>query len=351
LASKDQDAARIALKVYVRPKSGALAMPEKSSTTKGILLSLLAFALFSTHDVAVKMLGGDYVVFQVVFFSVLLSFPLVVMWLLTDSVQGNLIPRHPWWTALRTFSVVVTGFCVFYAFSVLPLAQVYAIIFAAPLIITILAIPILGETVRLHRWAAVALGLVGVIVVLRPNSVALELGHFAAMAGAFFGALSSVIVRKIGREERSSVLMLYPMVANFIIMGAILPFVYRPIPIEDLGLWSMMAVLALLAGIALIQAYRLSDAVIVAPMQYSQILWAAFFGWLFFGETIDRTTALGAAIIIASGLYIVLREGLGQSDNTPVLRTRSRAETGTMNRIGPMMSEEERDASLPDPRR
>ncbi|WP_179381364.1 DMT family transporter [Jannaschia marina] len=323
-------------------------MPERSSPLPGILLALAAFALFSTHDIAVKMLGGGYAVFQIVFFSVLLTFPLVVFMLLRDSEVGTLIPRHPWWTALRTVAAVTTGFCAFYAFSVLPLAQVYAMIFASPLLITLLAIPVLGEKVGLHRGGACVAGLVGVLVVLRPGAVELGPGHVAALVAAFTGALASVIVRKIGREERAAVLMLYPMVANFAIMGTLLPFVYKPMPLPDLGLWAMMAALAFLAGLALIQAYRRADAVLVAPMQYSQIIWAALFGWLFFDETIQPMTALGAAIIIASGLYIVFREGRGRSSNSPVLRTRTRPETGTSFRIGRMLSEEAR--SVPSAR-
>ncbi|MEM7644108.1 MAG: DMT family transporter [Pseudomonadota bacterium] len=317
-------------------------MPDKTSPLSGILLALVAFGLFSTHDVAVKMLGGDYAVFQIVFFSVLFTFPLVVFMLLRDAEAGTLKPRHPYWTALRTVSAVITGFSAFYAFSVLPLAQVYAIIFASPLIITVLSIPILGEKVGIYRGGAVIVGLAGVMIVLRPGGVALELGHIAALVAAFFGALAAVIVRKIGREERSAVLMLYPMVANFLVMGALMPFVYRPMPLGDLGLWAMMAALAFLASLALISAYRRSEAVLVAPMQYSQILWAALYGWVFFGETIDGGTALGAGVIIASGLYIVLRESLGRSINTPVLRTRSRAETGTAMRISPLLTEAER---------
>lgn len=317
-------------------------MPDKSSPLPGILVALAAFGLFSTHDIAVKMLGGGYAVFQIVFFSVLLSFPLVIFMLLRDNENGTLIPRHPWWTALRTVSAVITGFCAFYAFSVLPLAQVYAIIFASPLLITILAIPVLGERVGLHRGAAVIVGLIGVMVVLRPSDLNLGLGHAAALTAAFTGALASVIVRKIGRDERSAVLLLYPMVANFAVMGMLLPFVYRPMPLGDLGLWAMMAALAFLASLALIQAYRRADAVLVAPMQYSQILWAALYGWVFFDETIDQGTAIGAGIIIASGLYIVLREGRGRSRNAPVLRTRSRAETGTTPRISPMLSTADR---------
>ena len=318
-------------------------MPDRPSPLSGILLALAAFGLFSTHDIAVKMLGGGYATFQIVFFSVLLTFPLVIFMLLRDNEHGTLIPRHPWWTALRTVSAVITGFCAFYAFSVLPLAQVYAIIFASPLLITVLAIPVLGEKVGAHRGGAVVVGLIGVMIVLRPNDLDLGLGHAAALTAAFTGALASVIVRKIGREERAAVLLLYPMVANFVLMGALLPFVYEPMPLGDLGLWAMMAAFAFLASLALIQAYRRADAVLVAPMQYSQIIWAALYGWLFFDETIDLGTGLGAGVIIFSGLYIVFREGRGGSRNTPVLRTRSRAETGTTPRISPMLSEADRE--------
>ncbi|MEL6586047.1 MAG: DMT family transporter [Pseudomonadota bacterium] len=318
-------------------------MPDRPSPLPGILLALAAFGLFATHDIAVKMLGGGYAVFQIVFFSVLLTFPLVVLMLLRDEVSGTLRPKHPWWTALRTVSAVLTGMSAFYAFTVLPLAQVYAIIFASPLLITLLAIPILHEKVGLHRGGAVIVGLLGVLIVLRPQNLTLELGHIAALTAAFFGALSSVIMRKIGREERTAVMMLYPMVANFIVMGAVLPFVYRPMPLGDLGLWVLMAAFAFLASIALIQAYRRADAVLVAPMQYSQIIWAALYGWVFFDETITPGTALGAGIVIASGLYIVLREGRGQSRNSPVLRTRSRPETGTVARVGPLLTTQEKE--------
>ena len=301
----------------------------------GILLALAAFGLFSTHDAVVKTLGASYETFQIVFFSVTLSMPLLLLMLMQDGTQGTLIPRHPWWTALRTLSAVISGSAAFYAFSVLPLAEVYALIFAAPLLITILSIPILGETVGRHRWAAVAVGLVGVLVVLRPGTEPLSLGHLAALVVAIFGALASVIVRKIGRDERSAVLMLYPMMANFILMALALPFIYRPMPIADLGLVGLMAILAFIAGLCLIAAYKRADAAIIAPMQYSQILWAAAYGALFFDEGADRMTWIGAGIIMASGLYIVVRESFGgRSQVTPVSQSRPRPETGTSPRTG-----------------
>lgn len=305
------------------------------SNTKGALIALLAFAIFSTHDVIVKVLGADYSPFQIVFLSVLFGFPWVTLMLIQDPSSGNLRPRHPWWNAVRAGATTVTGISVYYAFSTLPLAQVYAILFASPLLITILSIPILGERVRLRRWVAVLVGLGGVLVVLRPGSEPLTLGHLAALVGAVGGALASIIVRKIGRDERNVVLLILPMMTNFVVMGVALPFVYVPMPIEHIGAIAVMSIMILIASALVISAYKEGEAVIVAPMQYSQIIWASLFGVLLFGESMDSATILGAVIIIGSGMYIVLREGQANaSENTPVLRTRSRAETGTSLRIG-----------------
>lgn len=305
-----------------------------TSNTKGAVLALVAFGIFATHDVIVKWLGASYSPFQIVFFSVLFGFPLVLLMLIRDAEPGHLRPVHPWWTLLRTAAAVCTGASAFYAFSVLPLAQVYAIIFASPLIITLLSIPILGEQVRLRRWVAVLVGLCGVMVVLRPGGTELGLGHLAALATAVFGALASIIVRKIGQDERNVVLLVYPMMANLILMACLLPFVYEPMELEHLGGSALMSAMAFVASAIVILAYKTGEAVIVAPMQYSQILWATLYGALFFGEYPDLGTVIGASIIIASGVYIVFREASRKaSSNRPVLRNRSRVETGTVPRV------------------
>ena len=137
-------------------------MTEKSNL-KGVAFALTGFAVFSTHDVVIKVLGASYAPFQILFFSALLGFPLATLMLITDKTPGTLRPVHPWWVTARTAAALVTGVSAFYAFSVLPLAQVYAFIFAAPLFITILSIPMLGEKVGPHRWAAVAMGLVQMV--------------------------------------------------------------------------------------------------------------------------------------------------------------------------------------------
>jgi len=102
----------------------------RKSNFKGAGFALVAFGLFATHDVVVKSLGASFATFQIVFFSVLLSFPLVSLMLMRDATQGTLIPVHPWWTALRTGAAILTGSAAFYAFSILPLTEVYAILFA-----------------------------------------------------------------------------------------------------------------------------------------------------------------------------------------------------------------------------
>jgi S-adenosylmethionine uptake transporter len=314
-------------------------MPIVKSNLRGALMALVSFAIYSTHDVFVKFLGADYSPVQIIFFSVLFGFPLVAVMLIGDRNDGNLRPRHPWWTLVRTVSAMITGLGAFYAFSVLPLTQTYAILFAAPLLITLLAIPILGEKIGIRRGVAIVVGLLGVMIVLRPMGSPLGLGHFAALAAAVCSSLAAVVVRKIGQDERSVVLMLYPMIANFVVLGLALPFVYKPMPIEHLGMIAIIAAFGFVASLFIIDAYKSAEAVIVAPMQYSQMIWAAIFGYFIFNEAPDQWTLVGAGVIMASGLYIVLRESRGNSSkNTPVLESRSRPETGTLPRISLLLS-------------
>lgn len=303
------------------------------SNGKGAALALSAMAIFATHDVIIKHLGQTYSPVQIVFFAALLSFPLLSMILLNDKRGGSLRPTHPGWVFARVVFALAAGFCAFYAFSTLPLAQVYPLLFATPLLITVLSIPMLGEKVGLHRWAAVIIGLIGVIIVVRPGQATLQLGHLAALTSAVCGSMSSIIVRKIGNEERSVVLLLSPILGNVIIMGAALPAVWVPLQLPDLGFMAVIAVFGLSASFLQILAYRAGEAAIVAPMQYSQILWAVLYGSLIFGEKVDVETLIGASVVILSGMYIVFRETRADvSEHQPVLRNRGRPETVTSPR-------------------
>lgn len=315
-----------------------------NSNIKGAVFGLLGFGIYATHDVIIKHLGATYSPFQVLFFSVMFGFPLVSFMLVHDVRAENLRPRYPGWAAARTLAILVSAVCVFYAFSVLPLAQTYSILFAVPLLVTILSIPILGESVGMHRWGAVLVGLIGVLVVIRPGTSELTLGHAAALAGALSFSLASVILRRTGREERDVVLLLFPMLGSFLVMGTLMPFDYKPMPLSDLGAMALISLLGFMALYCMIVAYKTGEAGIIAPMQYSQIIWATLYGFFLFDETPDSQTLLGATIIIVSGVYIVIREtGKNISKHTPVLRTRGRIVAGPNIRISPNNDPPNRD--------
>ncbi|MFV0245683.1 MAG: DMT family transporter [Qingshengfaniella sp.] len=310
-------------------------MTRTLSDKTGPLLALASFALFAVHDVIVKLLGGVYSPVQILFFSALFGFPFLTILLIRDKEPGTLRPRHPWWTGARTVLAVVTSLSAFYTFSVLPLAQTYALLFASPLLVTLLSIPILGERVGMRRIIAVVVGLGGVLVVLQPTAETLTPGHIAGLTAAVGSASGGVITRKIGRDERSAVMLAYPMLINILAMGVLLPFIYEPMPLTHLLGMVAIAGLAFVGAALIIMAYRRGAAVTVAPMQYSQIIWASVFGVLLFSEVPTLSTLIGATIIIASGIYIVLREDRRKGDSLrPVLTTRIRSGIGAHPKIG-----------------
>lgn len=320
-----------------------------SPNARGAILALTAFAIFAGHDVLVKLLGGRFSPVQIMFFGVLFSFPILTLMLVRSTTEGHLRPRHPWWSLVRTIAVIVTGFSAFTAFTLLPLAQTYALLFATPLLITVLSIPILGERVGVHRWAAVVVGLCGVLIVLRPGTTELQLGHAAGLCAAMGSATASIIVRKIGQAERSSVLLLFPLLGNLAVMGVALPFVYTPMMLGDIAAVTGIAILSIAATSLIISAYRTAEAAVVAPMQYSQIVWATIFGWLVFAEMPDGMTLFGAAVVIASGLYILMREsGARSDDNQPVLTAGTRHDNGTFPSAGTLI-EDGAERTRPDP--
>lgn len=301
-----------------------------SSRTAGIAFAIAAFALFSTHDAVIKALGSTYAPFQVIFFSVLFGFPPVALSMSAERALDNFRPHHPWWLAARTVGILISMVCGYYAFATLPLAQVYAILFTMPLLITALSVPFLGEIVGIRRWLAILVGLFGVLIVVRPGVEPLSLGHLAALTAAIVNSFGAIIVRKISSDERSAVLILYPMAATLVVMAVLIPGVYKPMPLFDLGLAALIGVLAFGGQFLSILAYKRASAGVVAPMQYSQILWATLFGALFFNEFPDQFVFIGAAIIIASGVYIVWRETIENvSARQPVLRmSNPRYDTG-----------------------
>lgn len=288
-------------------------MSEKSSSQDnptmgfGLCFALLGYAVYSSHDAVVKHLN-DYNVFQIVFFAMLFSYVPFSIARIIGSKPLSLAPANPALLVLRAFLHVASLCLSFWAFSTLPMVEAYVLLFCTPLIISVLAIFFLGEKIAFFRWVAIVLGLVGVVVVLRPSVDTIQVGHLAALAAAFAGAGTSVISRKIGSMENMATMIVFPLLATILVSGIALPFVYKPMPITDLGFMFLVGALGLAGQYSVLTGYRHAPAAFVAPMQYSQIVWAIIFGYVFFDESIDRWVLVGSAITILSGIAIIWRE-------------------------------------------
>lgn len=282
-------------------------MSRTHNSVVGALLGLGAFGLYSAYDISVKFLGAGYSAFQIIFFAGLMALPFTLAYALADKDQGSLRAVRPRLMAIRVVIVVLNGIIGPYAFANLPLAQCYAIFFTMPIFIALFAVPVLGERIDLLRGLAVILGLVGVFVALDPGQAPLQIAHLAAALAVLTGAMNYVLLRKTGGVERTMVLMLYPMLAQLFVLSLMLPFVYRPMPLSDLAVTAFMGAVLVAGSVMVIGAYRHARAIIVAPMQYSQIIWATIFGALLFGERLTAATGFGTALIILSGILIVAR--------------------------------------------
>jgi drug/metabolite transporter (DMT)-like permease len=211
----------------------------------------------------------------------------------------------------------------FSALAFLPLAEATIIGFAAPLFSVMLSALILKERVGKHRWSAVMLGLLGVLVVMRPAGT--HLPTFAlmlALAGAFGVGLVTITVRQIGRTESTQTTVLWSTLLSMLAFGLTLPFYARA---HDPATWTILAALGLFGGIAqllLTASLRFAPVPVVVPFDYIQLLWAVLLGWWVFGTHPSANTWAGAAVIIASGLYTVYREhrlGRDKPRETPPL--------------------------------
>ena len=270
----------------------------------GALLALAAMAVYAANDNLIKFLGM-YNPFQIMFFSIAATMPLLLAHMALDREVGTYRPVMPKWMALRCAITLVNSVCVVYAFGNLPLAQTYAILFTVPLMITLLAAWLLGEPISLPRGLAVFVGFAGVLIALQPGRDPVTWDHLIAVIGAVLAALSFVILRKTAQVERAALNIIYPSLTQLAAAAIVLPFVYQPMPLSHIALTWAMAVCGYAGSVMIIEAYRMAPVIIVSPMQYSQIFWAALTSAFIFNETITPATWAGIAVIVAAGLYIL----------------------------------------------
>ncbi len=278
-----------------------------SSIVKGLTFALAGFAAYSVHDAFVKALQG-YSVFQILFFAMLFTYIPFSVARVAVGKPLSVKPKYPK-LALARASLHVCSLCLaFSAFALLPLVEAYVLLFCTPLIISVLAIIFLGEQIALIRWLLIALGMTGVVVVLRPSIDSIELGHLLALGCAFSSASSAIIARKISSAENMATMILFPLLGTILVSGIALYFVYKPMPLEHLSMMFLVGGLGLLGQYCILSGFRLAPAAYIAPMQYSQIVWAIVFGYVFFDESIDQWVVIGSSLTVASGIGMIWRE-------------------------------------------
>jgi S-adenosylmethionine uptake transporter len=216
--------------------------------------------------------------------------------------------NRPHLVFLRNATGIVGSFFGVYAFTTLPLAEAYSLLFLVPAFVTILSIPMLGEQVGWRRWLAVLVGFVGVLVVVRPGFREVHLGHLSAVVAAAFGAVSLITIRKIGRTENRITLLTMLYLSALVVDGALMMIDFKVPTWTEVAIFTVGGFMGGVGQIGMVIAMRLAPSNRVAPTQYSQIVWAIVYGAILFGDFPDPVAFIGIALVIASGLFTLFRE-------------------------------------------
>ncbi len=286
-------------------------LPQLSNTAPaavGIACMCAAAFCMVALDVAVRTLLEDYALAQVVMLRSAFALVLVFLLIWQRRRMPALRTRRAGWHVFRSLLMTGSMFTFYYALKHLPLADVIVIAYAAPLIVTALSRPLLGEPVGPWRWGAVLLGFVGVLIVVRPGVSAVHPAAFVALAGAAFYSGLALTARKLSPTESPWSLSLYSFIVPSLVAGAFsIPTWIMPDPIG----WVVAALSGALGAAAFLfinAAYARAPAALIVPFEYTGLIWAPAAGYAFWHEVPGWNTWLGAAIIVASGLIILFRE-------------------------------------------
>lgn len=285
---------------------------------RGIALKLCSVAVFMTMASLIKAASDAVPPGEAVFFRSAFAVPVILIWLIaTRGLKSGLATRNPlghFWRGL--VGTVAMGFG-FAGLGLLPLPEVTAIGYAAPLLTVIFAAMFLGENVRLFRIMAVALGMAGVLIILSPRLTALSAGELGAtealgaivvLVGAVFAALAQVFVRRLVAEEKVSAIVFYFSVNSALLSLISLPFGWT---VPDPASAAMLVGAGLFGGLGqvlLTSSYRYADASVIAPFEYASMLLALCVGYAVFGEVPTRIVLGGAALVVFAGILIIWRE-------------------------------------------
>lgn len=297
---------------------------DSGATRRGIVLMIAGIFVVSVMDALIKWLTASYPSIQIVMLRCLFGLlPLFVIIALRGGLAA-LRTRRPGAQFLRSAFGACAMLGFFYALSVLSLAETVTLAFSSPLFVTLLSVPVLGERVGVRRLAAVIVGFIGVVIVVRPGAEIFTFNSLIPIVASFCFAMTMLLARRLSVTETSVSMTFYTTLAGLAVgAGGLLWFAGTPsgwtAPLS--ADWALFLLLGLLGGVGqflVTSSFRHAEAVVVAPFEYSALIWATAFGLLIWGEVPDGPTLLGGAIVIGSGLYIGYRETrLGKKTEGP----------------------------------
>ena len=295
-----------------------------SATLLGITTLVLGMLIFSLQDIAVKWIGGDYPVLQIVILRSLVALPFAFLFLRAEGLRG--LPRtpHPWLECLRGFLLFLSFTTYMMGLAALPLADMAALRNSGPLMITLLSVAVLREKVSLRHWLALLVGFAGVLLIVQPGSATFNLGSIFALLAALFYAIATIITRRLRATDSSAVMGYYTSLI-YVLAGLVLAplalfvgelpgahpsiaFLFRPWGMPTLLDGVIMGGLGVVWAVAMLfiaRAYSLAQASVAAPFEYTSLLFNIIWGLLLWREAPSSLVLAGAALIVVSGIAIL----------------------------------------------
>lgn len=276
----------------------------------GVLFLVASNGLTASVDSVAKHLSRDLHGVQIAWgYAVAIAVALLAWSIARPTpLRQALATRRPALQLARPAMLMLTISTLFVGIAHLPLADAVAISFTAPLFITVLSIPLLGERVGVHRWLAVVAGLVGVVVIVRPGEAGLHWAVSMPLVSAVFFALFQIMTRQLAATERTTTTLLYTGFGGAVWGSMLVPFFWSPLAPGHLLVFALTGLLGVAAHLCMIKAYEFTQASLLAPFNYVKLVWASLLGFAAFGEIPGTHVTVGAAIIVASGLYVLQRE-------------------------------------------
>jgi drug/metabolite transporter (DMT)-like permease len=291
--------------------AGAVATPTRSNERlKGILFLSAGALIFTIQDVIIKWISPDYPVMQILATRSLVAFVPLFILLYFDGGLRGVSGRRLGRLLIRAGLLFLSYTAYYLAIAAIPLAEAGSLFFTAPLFIVALAGPLLHERVGLNHWAAVVVGFIGAMIMLRIGANVIDAAALFSLAAAALYAVAQVMARDLGTTHRASVMALYQNSVNLAadVSHPSLAFLLRSWSMPDLVDLLLMASTGLVAAVAiwcLTHAYRIAEANVIAPFEYSSIVWLVLAGYLIWGEVPQLLTVAGGLLIIAAGIYVL----------------------------------------------